>query len=191
MAETLNLAEWDEFSKALLDTLAGDGLIEIMEYATKRAVIRFDQIVRDTLPPKQIKREASPYWTPRQLRWWWATMHAKALGRSRALPGWKAEYEIIDGRRVLVISGAYKRTGTLIKSMSYEITSGYKDGFVYARANYGTNRPYAKWVVDEENQSEYHKGNWQTLQGFIPIARQPVIDEFTTTLTEGIQKRLP
>lgn len=192
MSKTLDLTQWEHFKARMEEAgiLGGEQAKNLVKEATTAAVVALDREVRKTLPPPQIKKKAADFWTDKQFRWWWATMRAKALGKSRALPGWDAHYEIEDGRKVLVIDGAYKRTGTLIKTLTYKVETGIKDNVAFARATYGTNRPYAKWVIDEDDQAEYHKGNWQTLQGFLRVAREPIMKEFGRVLTQEIRKRL-
>lgn len=56
----------------------------------------------------------------------------------------------------------YKRTGTLGKSLLYEVK-------VFARAGYvtvviGSNLGYAPFVLDKAQQAEYHKGTWTPIQ---------------------------
>ena len=55
----------------------------------------------------------------------------------------------------------YKRTGTLGKSLTWEIESSSADRVVVA---VGSNIDYAPYVYDEKQQAEYHKGTWTPIQ---------------------------
>mgnify|MGYP003438757638 CR=1 FL=1 len=185
---TVDLSDFKAFDADLRRLVTADQTRALRAGATQVGV-QFDEIARGEYPPEVRKRAAAPYWTRKQTRWWWATMRAKALGKSKALPGWKAAYRKVNGRKTLVLSGGYKRTGTLVRSLSYDvqtITGG-------VQMVYGTNRQYAKWVLDLADQATYHKGNWTPLQSLAAqhagalqrVFEQAVINEIRRILTEG------
>jgi hypothetical protein len=155
----LDLGQWNAYQRQIERLLKRD-VSDVMRAGATRAAVTLDRIARTELPPPVRTRPQAAHWTAKQRRWWWGTMRAKALGKSQALPGWKAAYRKIEGRTVLVISGSYKRTGTLVRSLTYDI----RQTADMTEVRYGTNRAYAKWVIDRESQATYHKGNWATLQ---------------------------
>lgn len=168
--------------KTALDTLRdnyeGDERRDILKDAATQAAIVFDMRVRNTLPPPTRKRSQSQNWTAKQRKWWWATMNAKAKGESQALPGWTARY--VDGE--LRISGAYRRTGKGIQSLTYKVNVTSHD----ATIRYGTNRAYMRYVIDKANQADYHKGNWPTLQ----TLRNRYEREIVTAFGERVYQRI-
>jgi len=162
MAEfTHDTRDWQQVRRLMTQIVRTDAKA-IMQKGGQAAGAKFDQVVRSTLPPPVRRQAAAPYWTDKQKRWWWGTMRRKALGQSRELPGWKAVYKRVEGRRVLVISGGYRRTNTLVRSLTYAVKATPTEVTV----SYGTNRLYAKYVIDRADQAQYHKGNWKTLQAF-------------------------
>lgn len=182
---TYSLARWDIFKDAL-DKLLVEDRKTVVEKAAQAAMVVLDEAVRNQLPPPVRKQSQSQHWTAKQRRWWWATMRAKALGTSRALPGWKASFVETNGRKQLKLSGSYRRTGTLVKSMTYAVsTSGST-----TTAKYGTNRKYARYVVDEERQAKYHEGNWPTLQAITRRELPRLQTAFSERLTQEINQRL-
>jgi hypothetical protein len=170
---TLDLSAWVDFKRDLA-TYLESGMPDALIAGGERAGAKLDELVRTTLPPPKQSSTPSPIHTAKQRRWWWATMHAKARGDSRALPGWKAVYKRIDGVKTLVISGGYKRTGKLMQSMTWEVrTQGLNVTVLY-----GTNRAYGAYVVGDPNdpdtrrrQALIHQSNWTPL---VMIARQNV-----------------
>lgn len=148
----------------------------------------FDSVVRNELPPPVRRKKVAKYWTAKQRRWWWATMRAKALGKSEALPGWSAEFRTVKSkgtrrtRKVLHLSGSYRRTGTLDRTLAYWIEQDAQGTTIH----YGTNRAYAKWVIDKENQSKYHQGNWPTLQALAYQQRAAMNDVFAASLDQDL-----
>jgi hypothetical protein len=171
-----DLSEWSELRQRLNKLLVEDQ-IKILTIAGTKAAVRLDQAARMTLPPPT-RTLKQPFKTARQRAWWWATMRAKALGKSRALPGWEAHYELVDGIKKLVISGAYKRTGKLVQSLAYRVTASGSSGKTHVLVEYGTNRIYARWVIDKKLQSHYHKGNWTTLQDIRNAALPEIKEDF-------------
>lgn len=148
--------------KAKIDAMSyGHGFMPAaFRDAGRAAGAKMEELVSQTLPPPVRKLPVAKYWTEKQKRWWWATMHEVAQGR-RQMHGWKASYRRIDGRKVLVIQGGYRRTGRLVRSLNSQIVDSSEKGVTVA---YGTQTIYSRWVLDEEKQSKYHVGNWTTLQ---------------------------
>lgn len=181
----IDLGEWRAHQRKL-EQFAQRDQQAILREAAELAGATFDEVVRSELPPPRRPQPQAPHWTDKQRRWWWGTMHAKAQGKSKALPGWKAAYKKKDGRKVLVLSGFYRRTGTLIKSLTYEVRqSGPNTDVVY-----GTNRDYAQYVIDRNRQAQYHRGNWKTLQQFAVEAAPRVRQAFSTGIDRGVSRRL-
>lgn len=155
-------------------TVAKDTLRDLRKLvdADRRAVlavggtaagVQMDRIARTTYPPRQAHVPQASRWTAKQRRWWWATMHKKATGQSRALPGWRASYQTINGVKTLVLDGAYKRTGKGVQSLAYDVDARSREVTV----RYGTNRPYMRYVIDADRQAWFHEGVWDTLQDLL------------------------
>lgn len=186
MAEIeLELGDWRQLQRRIQQFTLQQQQV-IIRSAAEVAGAKFDEIVRSELPPPRRPLRQSHKWTARQRRWWWATMHAKARGESKDLPGWKAAYRKVDGRKRLVISGFYKRTGKLVQSLNYEVRQAWPVTDVV----YGTNREYAPFVIDEDRQAEYHRGNWKTLQQFLRDNQQKVLSAFEHAVEREIQRLL-
>lgn len=126
----------------------------------------------------------SPIRTERQRRWWWATMTGKAKGTipQHVLPGWHATFQFIDGRKTLVISGSYRRSGELERSIGFEVEVRGETGRPGASAYVGTDpsiAPYASWVIDlpppEGIQARYHQGNWIPLATVLERGREEIL----------------
>lgn len=175
---------WTEV-KALMTRLVTTDAQAIMQAGAEAAGATFDGLVRSDLPPPVRRRGVAAYWTAKQRAWWWGTMRAKALGRSHALPGWKAAYRRIEGRKTLVISGAYRRSNTLVRTLSYTVKATDRE----ATVTYGTNTLYARWVLDRVDQSLYHKGNWKTLQDMAADHEQTVRAAFEKAARAEFERR--
>jgi hypothetical protein len=183
---TVNLGQWKDFERDLTRFMREDQQRIIRESA-EQVGVTFDDFVKEKLPPEPRPLKVAQYWTTKQRGWWWATMHAKANGQSTALPGWKAVYRRVEGRKVLVISGHYKRTGTLVRTLDFDVRQTANITTVH----YGTNRPYAKWVIDLDGpQSKYHKGNWPTLQALLSQALPLLRKTFAEEVNRRTQKIL-
>lgn len=188
---TTDLREWKDFYADLMRHLQG-GYVGALQAGGDRAGLKLDELVRTTLPPA--KQSSGPnLHTDKQRRWWWATMHAKAKGKSRALPGWKAVYRVVEGRKTLVISGHYKRTGKLMQSMTWETL--VQGDTVTVR--YGTNRVYGPFVVGDpeeadrnKRQAVIHRGNWTPLHVIAQQHLPAINDEFIAGATEVIRRDL-
>lgn len=121
-------------------------------------------------------------------------MNMKASGQESRLPGvvrqnmigWKAAYRVVNGVRTIQLSGSYKRTGTGVKSLGYDVNR-VSDG---VEVVYGTNRAYMRYVIDARDQAEYHKGNWPTLQELLIQNQQALYDKFGEVVGLEIEKRL-
>lgn len=184
MPATLQLAEWDALMKDIRRLVEEEQKI-ILRRAVTEVGVQVDEIARNDMPPEVRQRGVAKYWTPRQRRWWWATMHKKASGESRALPGWKAVYRVVNGVKRLEISGAYRRTGTLVKSLTYQVD---QPSASQTLLRYGTNRTYAPYVIDEKRQSRYHEGNWPTLQGIVRDHLPKLQKTFADKVFEEVNK---
>ena len=186
---SIDLTEWHAFQREL-KRVTQDGVPGILRAGANRAGAKFDGIVRSELPPTPRPLHQAQHWTAKQRAWWWGTMHAKAQGRSKALPGWRAVYKKVRVpgtkrvRKVLVISGSYRRTGTMVRSLTYDVVQTADA----TEVRYGTNTLYAKWVIDEVNQAQYHKGNWKTLQQFAAENEEPVRAAFAEGAFEEIDR---
>ena len=180
----IDTRQWEQVRRLMTQVMTTDAKA-IMDKGGQAAGATFDQAVRSELPPPVRRQAAAPYWTDKQRRWWWGTMHAKARGQSKALPGWKAVYRRVEGRKTLVISGAYRRTNTLVRSLTYAVTSTASAVSV----TYGTNRLYAKYVLDRTDQAQYHKGNWKTLQQFAEDQQDAVRVAFESAAGAEFEKR--
>ena len=177
---TFNIGEWNAYKRDMerLD----NNLPDVFQKAGHMAGAKFDGIVRTELPPPVRRQKQAPYWTTKQRAWWWATMRDKALGKSKALPGWKAVYRQVNGRKTLIISGHYKRTGKLVQSLTYDVVTHADETLI----RYGTNRLYAKYVIDQEDQATYHKGNWRTLNAMAADHQ----DEVTLTFAKVVGREI-
>jgi hypothetical protein len=91
---------------------------------------------------------------------------------------------------VLQISGAYKRTGTGVKSLTYRVTSGNNGKRPFARAEYGTNKGYMRYVMDADDQALYHKNNWPVLQTLLSASTDKLVKTFANTVNREIDRRL-
>jgi len=183
---SLDLRPHRRVQQAIKQLTIGQAATEVLRYAGNDVGVAFDEFVRKQLPPNVVPGRQAHLWTKKQMAWWWATMHAKAQGLSDALPGWTAEYRRIDGVKTLVISGSYKRTGLMVRSLHHAVTAGPRGVDV----QYGTAVKYARRVISKEHQAEYHRGNWPVLEDLLfqyaPEARRV----FENTLTAEIQRRL-
>ena len=177
---TFDIGEWKAYRRDM-ERLYGN-MPYIFETAGKTAGAKFDQLVREELPPPVRVQRQAPYWTDKQRRWWWGTMHAKAQGKSKALPGWKAVYRQVNGRKTLIISGHYKRTGKLVQSLTYDVVTHADETLI----RYGSNRLSAKYVIDQEDQATYHKGNWRTLNAMAADYQ----DEVTLTFAKVVWREI-
>lgn len=66
----------------------------------------------------------------------------------------------------------YKRTGTLGKSITYDVRALGRAKLVIVRI--GSNVAYAKYVIGKETQAPYHRGVWTPLQDDIARARAAI-----------------
>lgn len=185
MDASINLTQFHDLMNDLKKFVVQDRQ-DIIAGGAEQAAVKFDSIVKSQLPPPPRKKSQSQYWKPKQRAWWWWTMSQKALGKSRALPGWRAAYKTVNGVKTLVISGAYKRTGKGVQSLTYDVEKVYEGAVV----NYGTNRKYMRYVIDRELQSDYHKGVWTDLQTLAEDSTDQVTRVFLDTVMVDIGKRL-
>jgi hypothetical protein len=188
MAEiTINLADQKALS-ADLKRYAQHDQQKFMRKAAEQAGVTLDDFVKDRLPPPVRRLKVASHWTKKQRGWWWATMAAKADGRSNALPGWRARWRKVRGVKTLVISGGYKRTGLMVRALDFDV----EQTAAVTTVRYGTNIKHAKWVIDLDNQSKYHAGNWPTLQVLAqqaaPLVRQTFADEMFALTRDGLKE---
>ncbi len=156
--------------------------------------LKLDEIARTTYPPPVRRRRQSQYWTAKQTRAWWWAMNKIARGKRNELPaswrdslrGWNAKYKRVGSRMQLVLSGSYRRTNTLVKSLNWRITQKPSETIL----EYGTNRASAKWVIDKEHQAAYHAGNWETLQDLVAENEEVLFDTWVDTVWIKVQKLL-
>lgn len=203
-------SELERFTEDL-DLFATQQVSRILRAGAEAAGRAAVKTARQTYPPPQRTRGQrrgatgrfisgkSPLRTQRQIRWWWATMRGKAEGSipSTVLPGWTAAYATVDGRKRLVISGSYKRSGQLERSLKFsvEMTEGETGPSavtdVYADPELA---PYAKYVIGqpppEGDQALYHQGHWIPLvtlldrnsQEILDAAEQPILEQVSMAL---------
>ena len=182
---TVNLSDWKQVQRAM-DGYVKKGYKRAAKIAAEQVGVTFDDFVKEKLPPPVRKLKVAKHWTAKQRGWWWATMAAKADGRSTALPGWTAKWRKVRGKKTLVLSGGYKRTGLMIRSLDFAVTQSD----VITLVNYGTAAQHAKWVIDLDNQSKYHAGNWPTLQALAIQATPLLRKTFSDVLFKETRKSL-
>lgn len=197
------IRDWDDLLESYLSLLGEYELREIVAEAGQVVGLKIMELVGSTYPPEPPERggDRSPLQTPKQIRWWWAMMHAIANGQPvpDSLRGWKAAYKTVNGVKTLVIdsSSGYKRTGSLVRSIGYEVRE-YSRGIdllvgpsLGRDAGSGKNvEDYAKFVIDlpppEGEQARIHQDRW------VPLARliEEHIDELYALWWDEIKKRL-
>lgn len=159
---TIDISEWDDFLQHF-KKLQEVQQTTVLGKATLAGMLELDKRVKNIYPPA-IRRLKQPFKTAKQRRWWWHTMALKADGKSSALPGWSARRVKVNGRTILKISGYYYRTGTIIKSLEFEILA--KKG--RATGIYGTQLKNAHYVIGAgQEQAKYHRGNWLPLEDIL------------------------
>lgn len=194
--------------RELMDTLlkqfdpeeAEDILLSAAEKAGVEAVAR----VRNEYPPEPPGKDApTPLMTAKQWRWWWAMMRNIAEHREvpDSLRGYKAAYRKVNGVRKLVISGHYKRTGTLVRSINYDVQTS-REGFsilvgpgMAREHKAGSNiASYAEYVIGypppEGHQAAIHQGRWKPIYDIISEASDDIIDVFFDNFIEDVYSRL-
>lgn len=190
MVVDIQLKEWYELYKRVLK-LPDEIQSEIVIESADVTMAYFDSYARSKYPPPVKRKKVARYWTNKQRRWWWYTMRKKALGEAPLeLIGWNAVYKEINGVKVLDISGSYKRTNTMIKSLTWELVEATKE----VVAEYGTKTDYAKYVIGSDSeQSEYHKGNWsqleKLLQNYTPQLALEFKNEVEKRVDDYLEKR--
>lgn len=189
---TVDLTQFNGFQAQLRQVL-GPSQKLVLQVGGERAGAKIDELVRSVLPPGEQSSKPSPLRTAKQRRWWWATMNAKAAGKSRALPGWKAVYKVVDGRKTLVISGQYKRTGKLVQSLTWIVVATNSS----ARVSYGSNRVYAPYVLGNpmdpdpsKRQALIHQSTWTPLHHIIYTHLNEINDQFLKGAMTEIERLL-
>lgn len=105
----------------------------------------------------------------------------------QAFIGYKVTYKRVEGRRVLDIQGSYKRTNTLVRSLTYEDRST-EGGVEFV---YGSNNPAAKYVIGKPpDQSKYHEDNWEPLEDIFDAALPELVDFYALQISMLIDKKL-
>lgn len=195
MASEIKLvsAQWDDLKETLRELLQ-EQREPIMLQAANEAAVIMDNATRGQYPPPK-RRLKQPFKTAKQRAWWWATLASKASGKAPfALPGWKVNWEQVPGKRkelvrVLSISGEYKRSGTMIKSLSYKVkqsNAGRRVSILY-----GTKVKYARYVIGgPDEQANYHKENWPMLQRVLSQNEPKIIDTFAVSVERQLMGRL-
>lgn len=81
----------------------------------------------------------------------------------------------------------YKRTGTLSNSItSAAVLQGA--GLVFVRA--GSNISYAKYVIDQNDQSHYFAGNWIPVQTSVRNKLPQIAKVFEKAVAKDVKRRL-
>lgn len=187
---------------AVFDEKVVNGMIRV---AANKAGIEGLRLVLNAYPPLPPSPGApSPLRTPKQWRWWWAQMSALADPKRRAsvpdsLRGWKARWVKEGNRRVLSISGHYKRTGTLVRSLSYDVDQQSGNtviaiGPTMARgiSHQESHKPgeYAKYVIGKKDQAPIHKGRWEPLVDIVDGNSKLIIQAFLTAFAEEVKREV-
>jgi hypothetical protein len=197
--------EITELFGALRILFDDDTVLAIMDAAADAIGIQALDNLGDVYPPKPPGPDApSPLVTPKQKRWWWAMMNKIADGEEvpETLRGWKVSRRKVHGRKTLVIaaSSGYKRTGTLVRSINYEVRRSGQGitvaiGPSMAReSTAGTEADYADWVIGMPppvgKQARIHQDRWVPLQIAIERMAPELLDKFEEELIEQIRTRL-
>ncbi len=161
--------------------------------------------VKDEYPPlPPTKGEyITPLQTAKQIRWWWAQMNAIADGQAppESLRGYKAVRRKVDGVRKLVISGHYKRTGTLVRAIDFETSATRRGTLVeigptMGRQNNASSEvgKYADYVIGlpppEGQQARIHQDRWLPLQLIVDEAADDAYEQFFAVFADEVVARL-
>lgn len=200
---TYNLAKVLEPVYAIFDESVVNGLIQ---GAAHKAGIEGVRIVLNHYPPEPPGSDApSPLRTAKQWRWWWANMRALADPKKRhtvpdSLRGWKARYVKVGKRKVLKLSGHYKRTGTLVRSISYDVSRDDGGGTTIAIGptmargihHISSRKPgaYAKYVIGKEDQAPIHKGRWEPLVDIVDQNSKQIMQAFLQSFAQLVSQQL-
>lgn len=161
--------------------------------------------VKDEYPPLPPQRGqyVTPLQTAKQLRWWWYNMREIAKGNPPpdSLRGWKAAYRKVNGVRTLVLSGHYKRTGTLVRSIDYDVASNSRGLTVRVGPTMGRKSAesdkagdYGNYVIGmpppDGPQARIHQDRWQPLQLIVNEATDEAYDAFFDKFSDEVYNRL-
>lgn len=194
--------DFDKWSKALVTMFSADTLNEILIAAADATGVSAVAFVLDEYPPESPGRPTppgrSPIRTPKQKRWWWATMNAIAKGESppEELRGWKAAYKKVAGRKTIVISGGYKRTGTMVRGITHKVTKVGKLGVdIKVGASMARNKKegYADYVIGlpppKGQQAAIHQDRWIPLVTILKKRQPELYKIFIQNIGLEMQKR--
>jgi hypothetical protein len=81
----------------------------------------------------------------------------------------------------------YRRTGLLGRTVTSDVLEATPNG---ATVGVGTNDQKAKYVVDADNQSFYHKGHWTTIQDNLANDQTRLQTVAGNTFVREIRKRV-
>jgi len=191
---------------------AEEEILAIMNHAARLAGEQAIEFLTSEYPPetpprmgphKGVLPEKSPLQTPKQWKWWWAMMGRIARGESvpQSLRGWRAAYQVIDGRKTLVLDGGYTRTGTLVRSLSYEV-GAIKNGIEIA-VGPGAAREfsekkediadYAQYVIDEAPPGGYqapiHRDRWKPMFEILESNIDAIMQTFFDAAVEEMERQ--
>jgi len=201
----VEFAELTEFLNGLRVMFDDDAVYDMIEEAADVIGMTALEELGDIYPPDPPDgTEPSPLRTPKQRRWFWWSMTRIARGEpvSESLRGWKASYKKINGHKTLVISdkSGYKRTGTLVRSINYEVNKK-GDGVIVAigptmarEVGGGDVADYASYVIGlpppEGYQAKIHQDRWVPLETAIANMSDKLMEVFQDELIEIVRKRL-
>lgn len=187
---------------AMFDEKVVNGMIRV---AANKAGVEGLRLVLNAYPPLPPGPGApSPLRTAKQWRWWWAQMSALADPKRRAsvpdsLRGWKAHWVKVGKHRELKISGHYKRTGTLVRSISYDVDQSNGStviaiGPTMARgiSHQESHKPgeYAKYVIGKDSQAPIHRGRWTPLVDIVDGNSKAIIQAFLRAFAEEVKREV-
>jgi hypothetical protein len=188
-----------------LETFSPKVQSQIIAEAATDVSLRIQEMVGASYPPdppNQADWRGKMIRTEKQKRWWWAMMNKLARGEvvPDALHGWRAAYRQVKGHKVLVISGHYKRTGTLVRSIgthsetdksgtSIEVGPG-----LAAEMDKREVEAYSRYVIDLPpsqggQQAAIHQNRWLPLFTLLETSQDELFDLFARSLIAGIDKR--
>jgi hypothetical protein len=195
----VDLSEYEELT-ARLERLPRAMQGVILTRAANAVGVALDDVAKGVAyPPDRRPIPMSRWATAKQKRWWWYTVHAIAKGEksSNVLPGYRIGYKQVrsiktqNTIKVLDIRGFYRRSNTLIKSLTYvvEVAANAVSGAVTLL--YGTAIKYAKYVIGgADEQAQYHAGNWLPLVGLIERYNPVLAREYTKAVDKSLTEYL-
>lgn len=195
------LAHW-------LSTFSDQEAARITKVAAEAVGLRIMELIGETYPPEppnQAEWRGKMLHTDKQRRWWWAMMNRLARGEivPDSLRGWRAAYRTVKGRKTLVISGHYKRSGTMVRSLNYAVSAAphgsiIEVGPTMAReqrvAKAGeTVATYAEYVIGPKppkgKQARIHQDRWLPLFDLLERHSTELFGLFYEEAMREIQRR--